>query len=165
MRSFEVQTDRRIRFLAIVVWGLLAVGCSTEGTIASRRQQRASAYSALSAEDRAAVDQGQVRAGMSEDAVFIAWGPPAQVLRAGNSGGEELVRWLYENVVTDSYHYWNSYPSSKRSGRYWSDRTAETAYDFRNYVSAEVIFRGGKVDSWQTLPRPAEQNIYVPGGY
>ena len=43
---------------------LLLAGCATS-TVESRKQERSSAYAALSSEDKAMVDSGQIRVGMS----------------------------------------------------------------------------------------------------
>ena len=47
--------------LLAVVW--FGAGCATRPTIASRKQERAAAYAALSPEFKSAVDQGQIKGG------------------------------------------------------------------------------------------------------
>lgn len=150
-----------MRFLPFLAAGLLAAGCATKSTVESRRTERAPAYAALAAEERALVDQGQIRTGLSEDAVYISWGKPAQVLRSGDAGGERTT-WLYESSTTDSYHHWSYREYPRRDGSTYVDRSLETDYNFRDYVSAELVFRNGKLESWRTLPKPPEQNYYAP---
>jgi hypothetical protein len=140
---------------------LLAVGCATQATVETRRTERISAYNALPADERALVDQGQIRAGMGEDAVYIAWGKPAQVLRSGDASGEQTT-WLYHGTATDSYHYWAYREYPRKDGSTYLDRSMETDYNFRDYVSAELTFRGGKLERWRMLPKPAEGNYYAP---
>ena len=53
-------------FLAIV-W--FVVGCATRSTIQSRQQERAAAYAAPTRNSEL-VEQGQIKSGMSEDAVY-----------------------------------------------------------------------------------------------
>ena len=57
---------------------LLFVGCESSH-IAARRQAYAADYATLTAEDKALVDRGQLRQGMSTNAVLIAWGQPTTI--------------------------------------------------------------------------------------
>ena len=68
-----------------------------QNTVQSRQQERAAAYAALNPEDRALVDQGKIKSGMSEDAVYIAWGRPSQVLK-GETGGKATATWIYTHT-------------------------------------------------------------------
>ena len=145
-------------FAALLV---LATGCATRSTVETRRAERAAAYGALPAEERALVDQGQLRTGMGEDAVYISWGKPAQVLRSGDASGERTT-WLYEGTTTDTYHSWHYREFPRHDGSSYLDRTLETDYAFRDYVSAELVFRGGKLESWRMLPKPPERDVYAP---
>jgi hypothetical protein len=54
---------------------LLLVGCAGSN-IAARRQAHATDYAAMTAQEQASVDRGQLRQGMSTNAVLIAWGQP-----------------------------------------------------------------------------------------
>lgn len=150
-----------MKFLPFLLLALFATGCVTPSTVATRRTERAAAYAGLPPDERALVDQGQIRTGMGEDAVYIAWGPPAQVLRSGDAGGERTT-WLYESSATDTYHYWRYREYQRRDGSTYVDRSLETDYNFRDYVSAELVFRNGRLESWRTLPKPPEQNYYAP---
>ncbi len=123
--------------------GLLAAGCATTKTIDRRKQERASAYAALSAEFKTLVDDGQIRRGMTEDAVYIAWGKPAQILQQEDQAGAATI-WLYEGGWMEETRYW------------YGRRHARLEHDYqpRTYVRAEIIFVDGKVASWRTLPQP-----------
>jgi len=121
------------------VCGWLLTGCATS-TVATRKKERPNAYAALPTDQKEMVDQGQIKMGMNSDAVYLAWGPPAQVLENETPQGHFTV-WVYYGQWVREYRYWGGwYPSS----------------DFYtgNYVSAEVIFQKGIVVSWRTLPRP-----------
>lgn len=144
---------------ALVVVAL--AGCATPSTVATRRTERTAAYSALPETERALVDQGQIRSGMGEDAVYIAWGRPAQVLKSGDASGERTT-WLYHATATDSYHYWSYREQTRKDGSTFLDRSMQTDYNFRDYVSAELVFRDGKLDRWRMLPKPPEGNFYAP---
>jgi hypothetical protein len=125
-------------FLGLLVVVFL-VGCATP-SVESRKQERYAAYQALSPEMKAAVDHGSIKAGMPMDAVYIAWGQPAQVLQAGNGGGES-VTWLYEGGYLEET-------------RYWGYRRVHYDYNPRSYVRAEIVFVNGVVKEWRTLPQP-----------
>lgn len=125
----------------MLVAGLLLAGCATTSTIASRQQERAAAYAALSPEFKTLVDSGQIRKGMTEDAVYIAWGKPAQTLQKEDQNGAATI-WLYEGGWMEETRYWTCrwYPVND--------------YQPRVYVRAEIVFVDGKVASWRTLPQP-----------
>jgi len=89
------------------------------------------------------VDQGQIKVGMSQDAVYIAWGEPSDVLNSETPQGR-ITTWLY-------------YGTAMLEDRYWRyGRTARLTRDFypQDYVQYEVVFAEGKVVRWQTLPKP-----------
>ena len=139
------------RLIIVKVWsfillaGLLATGCATTGkTVESRKQERAAAYAALTPEFKSLVDTGQVRKGMNEDAVYIAWGKPAQVLQQENAQGRATV-WLYEGGWLEETRYWTPDHRSSQLQHYYQPRA---------YVRAEIIFVEGKVSSWRQLPQP-----------
>ena len=120
---------------------LLLSGCATS-SIESRRNERASSYATLSPEFKTLVDQGQIRRGMTQDAVYIAWGKPAQILQQEDQRGQ-VTFWLYHGGWIESNRYWT------RHSYY-----PVTDYEPRTYVSAEITFMNGVVDSWRTLPKP-----------
>lgn len=121
--------------------GLLFAGCATSN-IESRKRERAAGYAALSPEFKTLVSDGQIRRGMSEDAVYIAWGKPAQILQQEDANGLS-VNWIYTGGWMEETRYWYSYR-----------RVPQTDYQPRTYVRAEIIFTNGAVSSWQTLPQP-----------
>ena len=137
--------------LGILLGSLLLAGCATS-TIETRRQERYASYSELPAEQRAAVDTGNIKVGMSMDAVYIAWGKPAEVLISESSKGT-LVTWLYRGSYLQVYRYWTHPHYYYGMGCYG---TPYLAYDYypQSYVSAEVIFEGGVVKEWRNLPAP-----------
>lgn len=129
-----------VAFLALSIC-LLLTGCATS-SIASRKKERAASFAALSPELKTLVSDGQIRRGMSEDAVYIAWGKPAQVLQLEDANGLS-VTWIYTGGWMEETRYWYSYR-----------RVPETDYQPRTYVRAEIIFVNGLVQSWRTLPQP-----------
>jgi hypothetical protein len=129
------------RGLLILLAGMLLAGCATNG-IESRKKERAAGYAALSPEVKALVADGQIRRGMTEDAVYIAWGKPAQILQVEDAQGLR-VSWIYTGGWLEETRYW-----------YGNRRVPQTDYQPRSYVKAEIVFTNGLVESWQTLPQP-----------
>lgn len=135
------------RYLFVLGALLLIAGCTTS-TVESRRNERLAAYQALPAGQKAMVDQGQIQVGMNKDAVYIAWGPPAETTSAGDQNGATET-WLYYGSYLQETRYWN-YREVRRGGIAYLERY----YDPRDYVRAEITFSSGVVKSWRTLPRP-----------
>lgn len=131
--------------LGICLTLLCAAGCATVSPIEVRKKERAAAYAALAPEIRALVDAGQIRTGMSEDAVYIAWGRPHQIVQQQDANGLTTI-WIYEGGWMQETRYWSG----------WRRPRLERDYFPRTYVRAEVIFRDGRVVSWRTLPQPTE---------
>lgn len=143
---------------------VVLAGCA-RSTVETRRQERWGAYTGLSPEHQQMVDRGEVKYGMNEDAVYIAWGKPRQVLQAGDAKGETTT-WLYEGTTSDTTYYWRVYEIQRKDGTVYLDRRLESNTDFHHYISAELIFREGRLESWRTLPRPASRTRWMPGpGY
>lgn len=120
---------------------LLGTGCATS-TVESRRRERASSYATLPPELKSLVDSGQIRRGMMQDAVYIAWGKPSQILQQENQEGVVTI-WLYHGGWLEETRYWTPY-----------SRGPISDYQPRAYVSAEITFMAGVVSSWRTLPKP-----------
>lgn len=136
-------------------------GCSsTQSTVDTRRNEKAAAYAALSAEQRTLVDEGQIKVGMSEDAVYIAWGEPAQRLLNEDANGRTTT-WLYHGTTTDEYVGWRYYSVPGPNGSHLS-RRLDRDFNVREYVSAELNFRDGKLETWRTLAKPGGNTIYAP---
>lgn len=129
----------------------MLAGCQSS-TIESRRAERPAAYDALSPEIKALVDKGQIKVGMTEDAVFIAWGQPSQILQKESQDGKSTT-WLYHSTVMEETRYW-SYREVYRGNVPYLERYLERTYDPRDYVKAEITFANGVVKEWRTLPRP-----------
>lgn len=142
---------------------LVAAGCATPSTVEARRQEKAAAYAALPAEVRAAVDEGRLKPGMNEEAVYIAWGKPAQVLRSGDASGERII-WLYHGTTSDSYLVWRYQTMLRPDGSMFLDRTLDRSLDVREYVAAELTFQGGGLKSWRTLAQPPTRTFFVTPG-
>ena len=129
--------------------------CATNN-LESRKKDRYAAYSELTPEQRAAVDAGQIKVGMTMDAVFIAWGKPHQIVQGESSAGAQTV-WLYMDTALQSQTYLGYRPRAYYGGGYGHYYpTPELRHDYVpvGYVKAAVIFEKGLVKQWRTLPAP-----------
>src|SRR6266699_3647925 len=79
---------------------LILASCSTTETRISGHPE---IYQTLSPGDQALVSQGQVRAGMSQGAVWLAWGSPDRKI-VGNMRGRPTETWMYVNYTTYPYY-------------------------------------------------------------
>ena len=134
---------------------LCLIGCGTPSTIDSRRGEKQSAYSSLTSEEKALVDQGQIKIGMSADAVYIAWGQPAEVLESEDPQRGRITTWQYHGSWMQESRYW-AYRETRRGGDdLYLERYLVSDYQPRDYLRAEITFKDSRVLSWRTLPRPA----------
>ena len=62
-------------FACIATGALLLAGCST---VSSRIEGNRAAFDQLAPKDQALVSQGRIAPGMSQQAVYMAWGQPQQ---------------------------------------------------------------------------------------
>src|SRR5437762_4722235 len=85
----------------IAASALVLASCSTTETRISGRSE---IYQTLSPKDQALVSQGQIRTGMSQNAVWLAWGSPDRKI-VGNMRGRPTETWIYVNYTTAPYGY------------------------------------------------------------
>ena len=136
---------------------LLLVGCATKSTVEMRRQERLSAYDALPADQKATVDAGQIRVGMSADAVYIAWGKPSEILESEDPQQGHLTFWRYYGSTLQETRYWAYREAGHgRRGGVYLERYLTSDYSPRDYVRSEIVLKDGKVISWRTLPKPTD---------
>jgi hypothetical protein len=86
---------------AIAASALILASCSTVETRISGNPE---IYQSLSPSDQTLVGQGQIRAGMSPNAVYLAWGSPDRKIM-GNMRGRSTETWVYVNYTTYPYSY------------------------------------------------------------
>jgi hypothetical protein len=87
--------------LGIAAVVLTLISCSTPQT---RISDRPDLDQSLSPRDQALVGQGQIRYGMSRNAVWLAWGSPDSKV-IGNMRGHSTETWVYVYYVTYPYYY------------------------------------------------------------
>lgn len=79
--------------LSVVMSALILAGCSTTE---SRIGKNPGLYQSLSSHDQALVSKGQIRPGMSQNAVWLAWGSADRKV-VGNMHGKATETWIYVN--------------------------------------------------------------------
>jgi hypothetical protein len=87
--------------LGIAAVVFILTSCSTPQT---RISDHPDFYQSLSPRDQALVSQGQIRYGMSRNAVWLAWGSPDSKM-IGNMRGHSTETWVYGYYATYPYYY------------------------------------------------------------
>ena len=148
---------------------LFLSGCET---VESRIAQRPEAFQRLSPGDRALVQQGKIREGMSQDAVYIAWGAPNE--RApGRNRGSAVETWIYFATSAGDYPgpFYYGYPYGYGLGfgyfggyrhRFHRHFFYDPFYDPFFYSRVDLIryperfvsFQNGRVIAYNFLPTP-----------
>jgi hypothetical protein len=85
--------------LSVAASALILASCSTTETRISKHPE---IYQALSPSDQALVSRRQIRAGMSQNAVWLAWGSADRKI-VGNMRGRPTETWIYVNYTTYPY--------------------------------------------------------------
>lgn len=136
--------ERFIR--SALIFGITAIawtfsGCATTG---SRISSNPEMFQRLSAADQALVSQGQIRRGMTMDAVWLAWGNPEQKI-PGDARGGPGETWVYLRYATPP-----SYGGPYYYGPFdWTYIPPKFPYPGR-----AVTFRNNKVAFFRYLPSP-----------
>lgn len=140
---------------------LALVACEpmAPNTPQTRIRQNPQAYMTLNDAQRRLVDSGQIGAGMSKDAVILAWGRPSSIYQ-GSHGGKDRERWDYAGtraVQTDRM-YSRPFGSPYRYGAPGrgcaygpGPMFAGPDIEYVPYRVATVWFVNGKVDSWERV--------------
>jgi hypothetical protein len=87
--------------LALSASAIILSSCSTTETRISNHPE---IYQSLSPRDQGLVSHGQIRTGMSQNAVWLAWGSPEQKA-VGNMRGRATETWIYITYTTAPYGY------------------------------------------------------------
>ncbi len=132
--------------LGLFLWSGLS-GCSTPQ---SRSEERAEAFERLSPEDQKRVLEGQIKKGLSEDAVYIALGRPGRVLQGEDESGG-LVKWIYGSTYARTQPAFSTHVMYDRRGRAYVTDVYTPYTEHYRVDTFEVIFRQGRVEGWQEL--------------
>jgi hypothetical protein len=163
-------TIRQALIACAVSLTFLFAGCTT---VETRIAERPEAFRSMSPADQALVQAGRVREGMSQDAVYIAWGPPSQRI-PGRNRGQLVETWVYDATAAGDYpgpfYYGGRYGYGLGYGYFGSYRHRfgrrhlfyDPFYDPYFYNHANIVrypertisFQNGRVVSFQFLPAP-----------
>lgn len=145
----------RILILSLSVF---LAGCATNH-LEERKAEKAIAYEALAPEVKALVDQGTIKEGMTEDAVYVAWGEPSEVTHGETEAGR-VTTWFYKGTYYQEHRYW-AFRAEETSIDYFHRpegpiRSRRLQRDFvpRDYIKADVKFVNGVVATWRVHPKP-----------
>lgn len=83
----------------VALSALITTSCETTENRISKNPE---IYQRLSANDQAVVSRGQIRPGMSQNAVWLAWGSPERKI-TGNMRGHATETWIYITYETAPY--------------------------------------------------------------
>ena len=135
------QVGRIALMFMMTASAMIFSGCATVG---GRISQHPEMYQTLSPRDQALVSQGQIRPGMSMDAVWLAWGTADQKIPA-NVRGHPAETWVYLRYETPP-----SYGGPYYYGPFdWTYIPPKFIYPIR-----AVTFSNGRVAYFGYLPRP-----------
>jgi len=138
--------ERRVASVALsfsmAVGALILTGCATTEARISNNPEM---YQGLSPRDQALVSQGQIRPGMSIDAVWLAWGSPDQKI-PGERRGRLTETWMYVRYDTPYPSYGGPFYYGPFDWTYIPPKFP--------YLSKGVTFSNGRVVFFQYLPSP-----------
>lgn len=144
--------------LALLV--LLLPGCATMNPSEKRVQKYPGMFEKLSSADRSAVLRGEIREGMSTDAVFLAWGRPDRVM-SGSRDGRGKERWAYFSsrpvtTVSVGYGGFGPHPFYSQFGMhpvygygYGPGWGFGPGVDYLPELDRTVEFTNGRVVAWE----------------
>ena len=155
---------------------LFLASCSTTQT---RISEHPEIYGRLRQDDQALVSRGQIRNGLSQEAVYLAWGNPEQHTTA-NVHGRPAETWVYLDTTGDIHPYphfglgygvgGGFYGGGYGGGRFYShggrrfyglgydpfyDPFLFSRFETISYPSRTVSFQNGRVVAFQFLYPPA----------
>jgi hypothetical protein len=122
----------------VAVSALALAGCSTVETRISGHPEM---YQRLSARDQALVSQGQIRDGMSRNAVWLAWGSPGQKI-IGNMRGRATETWVYVRYSTYYTYPYPFYGPAYEMGYGFGLTTVGLAGRYRSYNGCNFVYFG-----------------------
>ncbi len=138
--------------IAVAFNALLFGGCAT---VQSRISAHPEIYQSLSPQDQALVSQGRIREGMTQNAVWLAWGSPEQKM-VGAARGRPVETWLYLGFGTVAVFHTHSHRRFVVFGDPFFDPFFFPSYipPREAYPSKTVSFVNGRVVSFQFLVGP-----------
>jgi hypothetical protein len=140
--TVKCQFTSKALMFGLAAGALLLTSCATTEARISKHPE---IYQRLSPRDQALVSQGQIRPGMSMDAVWLAWGSPDQKI-PGERRGRPTETWMYVRYDTPFPSYGAPYYYGPFDWSYIPPKFP--------YLSKGVTFSNGGVVFFQYLPPP-----------
>ena len=137
--------------LPLALLAILFASCSSS-TPQGRIESDPARYGQLSSQDKRMVEQGKIRVGMTQDAVYLAWGKPHAVSKGGSSGGS-TERWTYTGqtpVWSNQFNVGYGGGFGHCYGPYYDYGPTIT---YVPYTAGTVHFRNGRVSKWEETGR------------
>lgn len=140
---------------------LLLISCATNPA-EQRVKKYPERFAGLSGRERDLVLRGEVDEGMSQDAVFLAWGRPGRVMSGSRNGrGSERWAWFRSAPVSTysmgyggfgPHPFYSAYGMHPAFGYgYGPDWGFGAGVDYVPYLDRTVEFANGKVVAWERL--------------
>jgi hypothetical protein len=123
----------RALMFGVAASALVLTGCSTTETRISSHPE---IFQRLSPGDQALVREGKIREGMSQDAVWVAWGTPDQK-GTGITRGHNINLWIYNEYTYANAPYPYPYGPFGYGGYYGGGRIG-----FRNHHNHRFVVIG-----------------------
>lgn len=138
-----------INLILIALSSVFFASCGSS-TPQARIEKDPARYGKLTAKDKAMVDAGEIRSGMSQDAVYLAWGRPNSVAKGG-AGSSTTERWIYTGqtpVWSNQFDvgYGGGYG---RCGGYGPFYSYGPTIAYVPYTAGVVHFTNGRVSKWE----------------
>ncbi len=168
----------RFKIISLPLVSLLGIAlssCATPSTPETRTEAHPQIYEKLSDSDKKTVSKGQLRKGMSKDAVFLAWGKASRETDTFKDN-KRTTRWDYTSlspVYSNSFYggvssryggFGHSYGYGRygRSGRfrgrgfyggrgYYNGFGVGTNVYYQPKTNAQVLFENDKVTGWSVV--------------
>ncbi len=120
-------------------------GCVS--TPSMRIEENAAVFQNLPTAEQQLVSQGRIVEGMSQQAVFLAWGYPNVAPIRGQKEGKSYERWVYvTSVPSHTMTVWDAplwgYPG------YYMSAGPSTVVQYRDEIQRSVSFVNGRVTEW-----------------
>ncbi len=135
---------RTISFLALFSSFLFLTGCST---VESRIRDNPAIFQSLSPADQTLVRTGQIRTGLDQDTVYLAWGRPDHI-RHEVRKSQATETWTYQGAYVQEIPRYRYYP-----GDWWYGIPSAEIYDpvlvSVPYVRKLAVFQNNRVVAFE----------------
>jgi hypothetical protein len=129
--------------------GLLLLAVTGCQTLDSRIAERQALWDSLTPEEQTKIRAGQLWYGMSQDAVWLAWGPP-RYRRYGAEGKVDFEEWIYTRLQNREVMDWRFRPVYDGEG-YVMQPEFGPVQTYDEVPSDTVRFIDRKVVAWSRL--------------